>query len=116
MLAGQVALITGGGSGIGAAIAARMAAHGAHVAICGRTQAKLDAVVQAIEAGGGAALGVVADVRRPDQVEQVVQAIDARWGRLDVVVNNAAGNFLCPAVAMSANGFGAVVDIDLKGT
>jgi peroxisomal 2,4-dienoyl-CoA reductase len=116
VLAGKVALVTGGGSGIGATIAARLAEHGARVALCGRTQGKLDEMVAALTAAGAEAFGQVADVRRPEQVEQVMQAIEARWGRLDVVVNNAAGNFLCPAVSLSPNGFGTVVDIDLKGT
>lgn len=116
VLAGQVALVTGGGSGIGAAVAACLAAHGAKVAICGRTMERLTASAAAIEAAGGAALPVACDVRRPEQVEAVMQAIEARWGRLDVLVNSAAGNFLCPAAGLSPGGFGAVVDIDLKGT
>lgn len=116
VLAGQVALVTGGGSGIGAAVAACLAAHGAKVAICGRTMERLSASAAAIEAAGGAALPVACDVRRPEQVEAVMQAIEARWGRLDVLVNSAAGNFLCPAAGLSPGGFGAVVDIDLKGT
>lgn len=116
VLAGQVALVTGGGSGIGAAVAACLAAHGAKVAICGRTMERLAASAAAIEAAGGAALPVACDVRRPEQVEAVMQAIEARWGRLDVLVNSAAGNFLCPAAGLSPGGFGAVVDIDLKGT
>lgn len=116
VLAGQVALVTGGGSGIGAAVAACLAAHGAKVAICGRTRERLSASAAAIEAAGGAALPVACDVRRPEQVEAVMQAIEARWGRLDVLVNSAAGNFLCPAAGLSPGGFGAVVDIDLKGT
>ena len=116
ILQGKVALITGGGSGIGAAITTTLAAHGARVAICGRTQARLDAQAARIVDAGGEALAVVADVRKPEQVEAVMQAIDARWGRLDILVNNAAGNFLCPAATLSANGFGTVIDIDLKGT
>jgi len=116
ILSGQVALVTGGGSGIGAAIAASLAAHGARVAVCGRTQAKLDATVAAIEAAGGEAIGVATDVRRFDQVEALMRAIEGRWGRLDVLINSAAGNFLCPAAGLSPNGFGTVVDIDLKGT
>lgn len=115
-LAGQVALVTGGGSGIGAAIAVTLAAHGARVAVCGRTQDKLDATVAAISAAGGDAIGVRADVRSPDQLDAVMQAIEARWQRLDILVNSAAGNFLCPAAGLSPNGFGTVVDIDLKGT
>lgn len=116
VLQGQVALVTGGGSGIGAAIATCMAAHGARVAVCGRTQAKLDASVAAIVAAGGEAIGVACDVRQPEQLDAVMQAIEARWGRLDVLVNSAAGNFLCPAAGLSPKGFGTVVDIDLKGT
>lgn len=116
ILRGQVALVTGGGSGIGAGIAEALAAHGAQVAICGRTQARLDEVAARITAGGGQALALGADVRRPDALAAVMTAIEARWGRLDILVNAAAGNFLAPAAALSPNGFGTVVDIDLKGT
>jgi peroxisomal 2,4-dienoyl-CoA reductase len=86
------------------------------VAICGRTQAKLDATAAIIAAAGGEVLTTIADVRKPEQVEALMQAIEARWGRLDVLVNSAAGNFLCPAAGLSPNGFGTVIDIDLKGT
>lgn len=116
ILAGRVALVTGGGSGIGAAIAVGLAAHGARVAVCGRTQAKLEATVAAITAAGGEGLALVADVRKFDALEAVMREIEARWGRLDVLVNSAAGNFLCPAAGLSPNGFGTVIDIDLKGT
>ncbi len=116
VLAGQVAVVTGGGSGIGGGIAAALAAHGARVAICGRKLDRLDRQVAAIAEAGGEALAVAADVRQPDAVAAVMAAIDARWGRLDIVVNAAAGNFLAPAAALSPNGFGTVVDIDLKGT
>lgn len=116
ILRGQVALVTGGGSGIGAGIAEALAAHGAQVAICGRTQARLDEVAARITAAGGQALALGADVRKPDALAAVMTAIEARWGRLDILVNAAAGNFLAPAAALSPNGFGTVVDIDLKGT
>lgn len=116
ILAGQVALVTGGGSGIGAGIAAALAEHGARVAVCGRKQDKLDAAASAIAAAGGECLAIAADVRRPEALELVMAAIEEKWGRLDVLVNSAAGNFLAPAAALSANGFGTVVDIDLKGT
>ncbi len=116
LLKGQVALVTGGGSGICAGIAAALAAHGARVAITGRTQAKLDGVAEAIVAAGGECLAVAADVRRPEALAAVMTAIEGRWGQLDVLVNGAAGNFLAPAAALSTNGFGTVIDIDLKGT
>jgi peroxisomal 2,4-dienoyl-CoA reductase len=113
ILAGQVALVTGGGSGIGGGIARALAEHGAHVAICGRNQERLD---QAAAAIGPGCLALAADVRRPEALAAVIAAITERWGRLDVLVNSAAGNFLAPAAALSPNGFGTVVDIDLKGT
>jgi len=113
---GQVAFVTGGGSGIGAGIVESLAAHGAKVAICGRTQEKLDAVVQRVESAGGQCLGIPADVRDPDSLKAVIDAVEEKWGRLDLLVNSAAGNFLAPAAALSPNGFGTVVDIDLKGT
>ncbi len=116
ILSGQVAFVTGGGSGIGAGIARTLAQHGARVAICGRTQEKLDRVAAQIEADGGECLPQSADVRKPEQLEAVIKAVQARWDRLDILVNSAAGNFLCPAAGLSPNGFGAVVDIDLKGT
>lgn len=116
LLKGQVALVTGGGSGICAGIAGALAAHGARVAITGRTQAKLDVVAEKIAAAGGECLAVAADVRRPEALAAVMTAIEGRWGQLDVLVNGAAGNFLAPAAALSTNGFGTVIDIDLKGT
>jgi peroxisomal 2,4-dienoyl-CoA reductase len=113
ILAGQVALVTGGGSGIGGGIARALAEHGAHVAICGRNQERLD---QAAAAIGPGCLALAADVRRPEALAAVIAAITERWGRLDVLVNSAAGNFLAPAAALSPNGFGTVVDIALTGT
>ncbi len=116
LFAGQVVWVTGGGSGIGAGIARAFAAHGARVALTGRKAEKLEAVAAEIAAAGGEALVAPADVRQLDALQAVVQAVEGRWGRLDHVVCSAAGNFLAPAVALSANGFGAVIDIDLKGT
>jgi peroxisomal 2,4-dienoyl-CoA reductase len=116
LLDNEVALITGGGSGIGAQIVKSLAAHGAKVAICGRTQEKLDTVAKEVEAAGGECLPLTADVRRPEQLEAVVVAIKEKWDKLTILVNCAAGNFLCPAAGLSPNGFGTVVDIDLKGT
>jgi peroxisomal 2,4-dienoyl-CoA reductase len=113
LFAGQVAWVTGGGSGIGAGIARAFAEAGAFVAVTGRKQERLDAVAASI---GERCLAVAADVRQPEALAAATSAIEARWGRLDHLVCSAAGNFLAPAVALSANAFGSVVDIDLKGT
>jgi len=113
---GRVALVTGGGTGICHAIALALGAQGAHVVITSRRVEHLDPAARAIEFLGGRALAVPADVRDPAAVESVVTETIARFGRLDVVVNGAAGNFVCAADDLSANAFATVVDIDLKGT
>jgi citronellol/citronellal dehydrogenase len=118
----RVALVTGGGSGIGLATALELARLGARVAICGRTQSKLDAAVAQLAAAGGAsgshdaALGLQCDVREPPQVEAMVRAVIERFGRLDIAVNNAGGQFPSPAQHISPNGFLAVVKNNLLGT
>ncbi len=116
LLRGQAALVTGGGSGIGAGIAKMLARQGAKVALLGRRQDKLDHVAGEIRAGGGEALPLSADVRDYPAVEGAVEAAARDFGRLDVLVNSAAGNFLAPAATLSANGFKAVIEIDLCGT
>jgi NAD(P)-dependent dehydrogenase (short-subunit alcohol dehydrogenase family) len=115
LLAGKRALVTGGGSGIGAGIAQLFARHGAQVALVGRTEAKLSSVAEAIRKAGGSASTHPCDVRDFAVLEQAVAAA-ADGGPLDVLVNSAAGNFLAPAATLSANGFRAVIDIDLCGT
>ncbi len=116
LLRGQVALVTGGGSGIGAGIAKRLAQHGAKVGLLGRTLEKLEAVAAEIGAAGGDAACFAADVRDYAALEAAVKALVERHGRLDIVICSAAGNFLAPAAGLSAGGFKAVIDIDLLGT
>ena len=116
LLAGRTALVTGGGTGICRGIALRLAAHGCDVAITSRRREHLAPTADEIRARGVKAAAIPADVRDPAAVEQAVGRTIELTGRLDVLVNGAAGNFLCLAEDLSPNGFGAVVDIDLKGT
>jgi NAD(P)-dependent dehydrogenase (short-subunit alcohol dehydrogenase family) len=116
LLKGQAAFVTGGGSGIGAGIAKRLARQGARVALFGRTLAKLEATAKDIRDAGGEALCFAGDVREYALVEKAVNDAAAAFGRLDILVNSAAGNFLAPAASLSANGFRSVIDIDLCGT
>ncbi len=117
ILAGHVALITGGGSGICKGIAHAFAAHGANVCITSRKQEALDAAAAEIAAAtGGQVLAVAADVRELEALQNVAAKTIERFGRLDTLVNGAAGNFLAPAAALSSNAFKTVVDIDLIGT
>lgn len=116
LLAGRVAFVTGGGTGICRGIALAFAAHGCDVAITSRKSEHLEPTVAEIRALGRRAIAAPADVRDPEAVGRAVAAAVGELGRLDILVNGAAGNFVCAAENLSPNGFGAVVDIDLKGT
>src|SRR5579863_8713148 len=116
LLAGKVAFVTGGGSGICQRIAERFAEQGAKVALVGRTQEKLDAAAAGIRQAGGDASGFAADVRNYEALAGAVQKTRERYGEIDILLCGAAGNFPAPALGMSANGFKAVIDIDLLGT
>lgn len=117
LLAGKVALVTGGGSGICKGIARALMAHGARAAITSRKQERLEAsAAELTQATSRECLPLVADVRKPEQVEAALDATLAKFGRVDIVVNGAAGNFLAPAAQLSYNGFRTVVEIDAVGT
>src|SRR5215207_2908303 len=116
ILSGQVAFVTGGGTGITGGVARALAEAGAGVALVSRKLDHLQPAADAINQSGGNAFAVAADVRQPDEVEKAVAQTIEHFGKIDIVVNGAAGNFLCAAEELSPNGFGTVVDIDLKGT
>jgi len=116
LLADKVAYIAGGTSGINLGIALRFAQLGARVAVVGRNAEKAAAAAQEIRAVGAEAIGLSADVREYDAVEQSLRATVDAFGAVDIVVSGAAGNFPAPAVSISAKGFKTVIDIDLIGT
>ena len=113
---GRVALITGGGGGLGRALALALAGRGAAVAVCGRRAEPLEETAEACRARGARAVALPADVRDADAVERFVATAADELGPPDILVNNAAGNFICPAIELSPNGWRAVVDIVLNGT
>jgi citronellol/citronellal dehydrogenase len=101
----KVALVTGGGTGIGRAVARELVRTGAQIAICGRRPEPLQAVQNEL---GDACLAVETDVREPDQVESLIDRTLERFGRIDVLINNAGGQFLAPAEEISMKGWRAV--------
>jgi len=115
LLAGKVAFVTGGSSGINLGIAERFVKAGAKVVINGRNVEKLEAAVKGLQAHG-TAMGLPADVRDYASVEKAFQTAHEAYGEIDIVVCGAAGNFPAPVLGMSSNGFKAVMDIDLLGT
>lgn len=116
LLAGRVALVTGGGSGIGLAIARELGELGAKVAICGRNAEKLETAKAALEADGITCLAVPCDIREPEQVQALASAVLAAWGAIDFLINNAGGQFPAPVEQTSFNGWRAVIENNLNGT
>jgi NAD(P)-dependent dehydrogenase (short-subunit alcohol dehydrogenase family) len=116
---GKTVFVTGGGGGINLGVARNFATLGAHVAICGRTEAKLDLAAAELATlnarTGGKVLALVADVRDPAALAAAFARTQSELGPIDVLIAGAAGNFLCPAEALSPNGFKTVIDIDLLG-
>jgi citronellol/citronellal dehydrogenase len=116
LFAGQVVLITGGGTGIGRASAIEMGRLGANVAICGRRPEPLTDTVAELESKGIKAFGGPCDIREPEAIAAYVDAVLDRFGHIDVLVNNAGGQFPTTAEALSSKGFAAVVRNNLIGT
>jgi len=117
-VADQRALVTGASQGIGRTIAERLAADGARVALCSRAQERVDPVADAIDDADhdGEALAVECDVRDRDAVEAFVDATVEAFGGIDLLVNNAGGEFVAPFSEISANGWKSIVDLNLHGT
>jgi NAD(P)-dependent dehydrogenase (short-subunit alcohol dehydrogenase family) len=113
---GQTVLVTGGGTGLGKAIASEFARLGATVAIASRKPAHLDAGIEALQALGANALAVECDIRDPESVARAFDAIEREFALPHILVNNAAANFPVPAEDMSPNAWRTVVDITLNGT
>ncbi|MFC4184497.1 2,4-dienoyl-CoA reductase [Saccharococcus thermophilus] len=113
---GKVIIITGGSSGMGKYMAKRFAADGANVVITGRRLEALEEAKKEIESPNGKVLPIQMDVRDPELVAEMVKRTDAEFGRIDALINNAAGNFICPAEKLSINGWNSVINIVLNGT
>lgn len=112
----RTVFVAGGTSGINLGIAEAFADAGASLAVMSRSQPRVDAAVQRLRSFGGAVAGYSADVRNMEATSAALKAAHDEFGDIDVLVSGAAGNFPSPALGMSANGFKAVVDIDLLGT
>ena len=116
VLDGKVALVTGGGTGLGLAIARALGLLGARVVIASRQTAHLEEGAATLRAGGIEVLEIQTDVRHPDQVDRMTTRAIETFGRIDILVNNAAGNFICRAEDLSPNGWNAVIGIVLNGS
>jgi 2,4-dienoyl-CoA reductase [(3E)-enoyl-CoA-producing], peroxisomal len=116
MLAGRVALVTGGGTGIGFGIASSLAEAGATVAIASRKRDHLESAAEALGRRGATVSVVEVNVREREAVARMVERVAAEHGRIDVLVNNAAGNFYAPSAELSPNAWRAVVETDLYGS
>jgi peroxisomal 2,4-dienoyl-CoA reductase len=116
LLTGKVALVTGGGTGIGLGIASCLARAGATVTIASRKPEHLEAAAETLRADGAAVTTVETNVREPEAVGRMVQRVVEQHGRIDLLVNNAAGNFYAPSATLSPNAWRAVVETDLYGT
>jgi citronellol/citronellal dehydrogenase len=116
LLAGQVAIVTGGGTGIGKAIARELARCGADLAIASRKIENIEpAVAELSRETGRRCLGLSCDIRESDRVEEMVARVESEYGRIDILVNNAGGQFPAPAETFSVKGWNTVVNNNLNG-
>src|SRR5215210_8983164 len=114
LLDGQVAIVSGGGSGLGQAAALELASLGARVVVCGRRQEPLDGTVELDPDGRIEA--TVCDIREEDEVDSLVEGVCERHGRIDLLVNNAGGQYLAPAEDITPKGFRTVIRLNVEGT
>jgi NAD(P)-dependent dehydrogenase (short-subunit alcohol dehydrogenase family) len=115
-LEGKVAIITGGATGLGKTMANEFARLGANIVIASRKQDRLDEAAQEIAENGIKVETIQTDIRHPDQVQRMIDRTVDEFGKVDILVNNAAGNFRVPALDMSFNAWNTIINIVLNGT
>lgn len=116
LLQDRVAIVTGGGTGLGLAIARRLGELGAKIVVASRNAQNLEEGTADLRHAGLDPLAIQVDVRNPEQVDEMVQRTMRHFGRIDILINNAAGNFICRAEELSPNGWNAVIGIVLNGS
>lgn len=114
--AGRTALVTGGGTGLGLSMALKLADLGANLALVSRDPGHIEPACEKVKERGARAIAVKCDVRKFEEVEAAVAETEKTFGGIDILINNAAGNFLCPTEDLTPNGFAAVVGIVLQGS
>jgi len=116
LLKGKSIIVTGGGTGLGKSMATRFAELGANLVITSRRQEVIDNTAEELRDHGGKVLAIACDVRDPEQVNDMVSQTVDEFGKIDILLNNAAGNFISPTEDLSPNAFKTIVDIVLNGT